>query len=238
MKTLRRRPKRRRSLPQVDARTVAEDPSGVDGPRRRCLATGEFKPKSALVRFVIGPEGTVVPDVRERLPGRGLWVSARRADIASAVKRGLFAKAAHKEVKVPDDLASAVEGLIARHALELLGLARKAGLVVMGARQVEALLNDGGATLLIEAQDASPRETARMQARARAQGIALAPCFSAAELGLALGRENVIHAALCAGPLAQRFLDETMRLGGFRGADMRAGALARPHSAQQPAQSD
>ncbi len=207
-----------------------------DGPHRRCLVTGEVKPKSALVRFVVGPESTIVPDVRERLPGRGLWVSARRADVEAAAQRGLFAKAARKAVKIPDDLAALVESLILRYALDLFGLARKAGLVAAGARQVEAALSNRSAALLIEAADASPREAARLRARAEAQGLALVQCFSAAELGLALGRENVVHAALCAGPLAQRFLDETVRLGGFRGAEMRAPA--RPHSAQRPVPSE
>jgi predicted RNA-binding protein YlxR (DUF448 family) len=208
------------------------------GAERRCLVTGSVKPKSALIRFVVGPESTIVPDVRERLPGRGLWVSARRADIEAAAKRGLFAKAAHKAVKVPDDLAAVVESLIVRHALELLGLARKAGLVAAGARQVETALSDRRAALLIEAEDASPREAARLRARAEAQEIALVRCFSAAELGLALGRQNVVHAALYAGPLARRFLDETVRLDGFRGADMRAGASARPHSGERQVRSE
>jgi predicted RNA-binding protein YlxR (DUF448 family) len=208
------------------------------GAERRCLVTGGVKPKSALIRFVVGPESTIVPDVRERLPGRGLWVSARRADIEAAAKRGLFAKAAHKAVKVPDDLAAVVESLIVRHALELLGLARKAGLVAAGARQVETALSDRRAALLIEAEDASPREAARLRARAEAQEIALVRCFSAAELGLALGRQNVVHAALYAGPLARRFLDETVRLDGFRGADMRAGASARPHSGERQVRSE
>jgi hypothetical protein len=168
---------------------------------------------------VIAPEGALVPDVRERLPGRGLWVSARRDAVELARKRGLFAKAARKSVTVPDDLPRLVESLIARHALDLLGLARKAGLVAAGATKVEAALESGKAALLIEANDAAPRAAARMAARAQAQGIPRISCFSAAELGLALGRENVVHAALSAGPLAQRFLDQTVRLSGFRGVD-------------------
>lgn len=182
------------------------------------------RPKSALVRFVVGPEGALIPDVRERLPGRGLWTSARRDAVEGAVKRGLFAKAARMKVAVPAGLAEMVEGLLARHALDLLGLARKAGLVAAGARQAEAALNNGRAMLLLEASDASPREAARWRSRAKAQDIAVVQCFSATELGLALGRENVVHAAMSAGPLAQRFHDESVRLGGFRGAEMRAEA--------------
>lgn len=171
------------------------------------------------MRFVVGPEGAIVPDIRERLPGRGLWVSAERDAIARAVKGGLFAKAARKPVRVPEDLSALVERQIARHALDLLGFARKAGLVAPGATKAEAALKAGRAALLIEARDASPREAKPFRARAESLGIPVVTCFTAAELGLALGRENVVHAALRAGPLAQRFLDETVRLGGFRGAE-------------------
>ncbi len=114
-----------------------------DGPERKCLATGEVSPKSGLVRFVVGPDGAVVPDIAAKLPGRGMYVSADRAAIALAARKGLFARAARQPVKAPDGLADLVETLITRRVVELLSMARKAGDAITGYEKVKEWLVGG-----------------------------------------------------------------------------------------------
>ena len=103
-----------------------------DDPDRKCIATGEVQPKAGLIRFCLGPDDMVVPDILARLPGRGFYVSADRAAIDKAAKKGLFARAAKQPVKVPDDLADLVETLLLRRVIDLISLARKASGAVMG----------------------------------------------------------------------------------------------------------
>ncbi len=193
-------------------------------PHRRCLATGEVKPTSALVRFVVAPDGVLVADIAGRLPGRGLWVSAQRAAVELAEKKRLFAKAARCAVSVPASLADDLEARLARQALNLLGLARSAGLVTFGADKVAAALQAGRLIALIEAADGSPREHARVRSAGKGTIHTIVRCFSVEELDLALGRENVVHAGLSEGRLSARFLEEVGRLGGFRDAVAEAEA--------------
>jgi predicted RNA-binding protein YlxR (DUF448 family) len=192
------------------ARIVAE------AGERRCLVTREAKPRADLVRFVVGPEQGVVPDVAERLPGRGLWVSATRAAVEAAVKGGLFARAAKAPVRAPADLADQVERLLAERALGLLGMARRAGVLSFGHDRVSARLAEGRAGLLVEAADAAPDGAARMAARAR--GLPVIRLFSRVELGAALGRAEIVHLAFDQGALAAAFAAAAARLAGFRPA--------------------
>jgi uncharacterized protein len=185
------------------------------GPVRRCVATWAVKPAGEMVRFVVDPSGAVVPDVAGRLPGRGLWVTAERSAVDRA-SRGGFAKAARAAVKVPPNLAGLVETLLARRAGEILGLARRSGAVLTGFDRVAEALAEGKVAVLVQAGDASPSGRAKLSAKARALGLREVECLTLAELGLALGRENVVHAAVAPGGLAQRLLDETDRLHGFR----------------------
>ena|ERR1700722_1635539 len=183
---------------------------------RRCFVTGEVRPKAELVRFVVDPAGRVVPDVAGRLPGRGLWLTARRDIVDRAVAKRLFARAARATVAVEDGLADRIEALLAARCGDFLGLARRAGLAVAGYVKVRELAATGGAAVLVEAADGGV--DARSKLVAVAPKAALVDCLSCAELSAALGREHVVHAALAPGRLAAAFLAETARLSGFRPA--------------------
>jgi hypothetical protein len=185
-----------------------------EGPERRCLATGESRPIHGLIRFVVGPDGTLAPDLAERLPGRGMWVSADRAALAKAVARNLFARAAKAPVRVPEGFADLVEALLLRRTVEFLALARKAGLAFSGHDRVKARLRQGPVAALIEASDGAEQGKARL--RPLAGDAPRIACLTGAELGLAFGRDHVIHAALDAGGVTGRVLREADRLAGLR----------------------
>ncbi len=184
--------------------------------QRRCIVSGEVKETRNLVRFVVAPGGAVVPDVAERLPGRGIWLSASREMVGAACAKGLFAKAARAKVSVADDLADQTDTLLARRCLDLLGLARRAGQAALGFEKVRTLISAGGAILLIAARDGADHGKAKL--RGLGKSLPVVELFASAELSLAFGRENVIHAALAPGRLADRFLTETVRLAEFRPA--------------------
>ncbi len=155
-----------------------------------------------------------MPDIEGKLPGRGLWVCARREAVELAVRKGAFARAAKQAVKVSPDLADQIERLLARRCINLVGLCRRAGLAVAGFVKVEERLVAGRVAVLVQAADASPDGKAKLARLAR--GIERVEILSSAELGLALGRENVVHAALSPGGLTSSFLAEAQRLAGFR----------------------
>jgi hypothetical protein len=188
--------------------------------------TRERLPKEVMIRFVVGPEGDLVPDLAAKLPGRGAWVVADCAAIETAAKKGLFAKSFGAPVQVPQDLGLRVGWLLVRRALDILGQARKAGALIMGGAKVQAAARCGAVGALIEASDGAPDGRRKAQSALRAggrfdparplEGALIVGCFSSQELSLALGRENVIHAALPEGGFADRFLAEARRLMGFR----------------------
>ena len=207
-----------------------------DGPRttrsgtaRMCAVTREVRPVDELIRFVLDGSGQVVPDVKRKLPGRGLWVSASRQAVAAAVKRQLFAKGFRKPVKDRETLVAETDALLARSAIEALAIAAKAGQVVSGFAKVEASLKAGEAKALIHARDGAAdgiRKLDNLAAAASAGGNAeitgkmpVINTLSSAELDLALGRSNVIHAALLAGPAGKTFLSRIERLVRFRTSD-------------------
>lgn len=196
------------------ARLITIDDEPEDGPTRRCLVTGEVRPKAELLRFVVDPGGHIVPDVSHRLPGRGLWLTARSDILAEAVSKRLFARAAKAPVAVEAGLEERVEALLARRCAELLGLARRAGLVRAGFVKVKEALTKGGVAILIAASDGAADGRAKLGAVA--PGVTVVSCLSAAELGAALGREHAVHVAMKSGPLADLFLAEARRLAGFR----------------------
>jgi hypothetical protein len=185
-----------------------------DEPERKCLATGEVSPKSGLVRFVVGPDDGVVPDIAAKLPGRGMYVSADRAAIAMAAKKNLFSRAARQPVKAPEGLADLVEVLLARRVVELLSMARKANSAVTGYEKVKDWLEKGRAAVLIQAEDGSERGKTKL--RPPSGENSLISCLNAGEIGLAFGRERAIHAALAAGGLTTRVVEEAARLAGLR----------------------
>ena len=186
---------------------------------RRCLLTGEILPEARLLRFVVAPDGAVVPDVEAKLPGRGLWVTAERAAIGKAAAKNLFAKAAKAPAKAGADLASQVEARLVERMLGLIGLARRAGELFLGFDQVEkALRGPNPPPLIVEAAEAAPDGRRKLQAAATAKAHVpfVIGALSSTELSLALGRENVVHAALKPGRIAERLIFEAARLEGFR----------------------
>lgn len=187
---------------------------GRDEPERRCIATGERGPKAGLIRYVVGPEGQVVPDLLGRLPGRGMHVSASRQAIDTAVKKGLFARAAKAPVKAAPGLADEVEALLLRRVVELISLARKAGAAVAGYEKVRDWLVKEHAAVLIQASDGSERGKTKLR-RPEGEGRFIG-CLTARELGLSFGREHVIHGALAAGGLTSRVVEDAAKLAGLR----------------------
>lgn len=185
-----------------------------EGSLRRCVVTGAVRPPEEMVRFVESPGGEVVPDLERILPGRGIWLSASRDVLNTAVAKGLFSKAARKRLTAPPDLADRVERLLARRCFDLLGLARRAGQVAAGFEQVRSEARSGRGAVLLEARDASP--AGRAKVGALASGLPVVDLFSSLELGAALGRDATMHVLVGRGRLAARLLTETRRLAGFR----------------------
>ena len=182
-------------------------------PERRCIVTGEVKPAAELIRFVVGPDGAIVPDLLGKLPGRGIWVSANRAALDKAVAKNLFARAARQPVTVPDDLVDHIETALADRVVHLISLARKAGQAVAGYEKVKDWLGKEEARVLIQASDGSERGKSKLSTPYGGRFIG---CLTGSELGLAFGRENVIHSALAGGGLTSRVVEEAAKLSGMR----------------------
>lgn len=184
---------------------------------RRDIVSGEVMAEEKLVRFVVGPGEAITPDLARKLPGRGLWVAADRASVETATKKNLFARAAKAKVVVTADLATQVEFLLKRRLLAGLGLARKAGETTSGFEKVSQAITSQKTAWLIEASDGAADGRRKLWALARKQPKppGLIGVFTAAELGLALGLENVIHTAFLAGRAADRWAQDVHRLSGF-----------------------
>ena len=186
---------------------------------RRCVATGQSLPEAKLIRFALAPDGLLVPDVAAKLPGRGVWVSSDRESIEAAVRKGGFARSLKAPVRAPENLADQVEALLARRCLDLLGLTRRAGAIAIGAQQVEDAIRARPALILVEASDGAADGREKLQKLHVGLWKRPAPtvgCFTAAELGMALGRDRVIHACLLQERMAQGWAVEIGRLSGFR----------------------
>jgi predicted RNA-binding protein YlxR (DUF448 family) len=187
---------------------------------RTCIITRRVLPVEALIRFVVAPDGTVVPDLRHRLPGRGVWVSASAEHVRTAERKRLLARAFDGGAVVAPGLAERVEALLEAAALAALSLARKAGTVVAGFAKVEAAVEAASVVALIDAREAAGDGVARLAAAARRHGDRQIPavrCFSGEQLDLAFGRTNVIHAALLAGPASDNVLKRVRDLLDYRG---------------------
>ena len=212
---------------------VTETDTGprMPGRERLCAATREVRPVADLIRFVAGPQG-IVPDLKRKLPGRGVWITARRGTVAEAVKRGTFKKSLKADVTIPADLPGLVERLMVRAALDALAITHKSGLVAAGTGKVEDAIAGGLAVAVIHAADAAPDGVRKLAAAIKrhsagigsqgADGTAgpeemcVVRTFTSAELDLALGRSNVVHAALLAGRASETFLMRWRDLGHFR----------------------
>jgi len=200
---------------------------------RRCIASGEARPKAEMIRFVAGPDGTVVPDLAGRLPGRGLWLAPRREHLERACTRNLFARAAKAPLRVPEDLQARVEMLLSRRCLELVGLAKRAGQAGSGYGRVASLLASGGVAVLLAAVDTAEDGRRKLRAVARAQVSApqVVEVFTAEELGRALGKAARAHVAIAPGGFAERLAMEAARLSSVRGEKGRENAGLAPEGA-------
>lgn len=195
-----------------------------DGLERRCIATGELRDPALMIRFVVGPEGQAVADIRNKLPGRGIWVSADKDALAKAIKTKAFSRSAKEQVSIPDDLFELTEKMLARRLVDLISLARKAGQAVTGYEKVKSLLETERATLLVQASDGSERGKSKLHSPPGKD--VFIGCLTSQELGLAFGRESVIHGALTAGGLSRQVKAEGIRLKGVRGHS--GGKKSRP----------
>lgn len=199
------------------------------GPQRRCIVTGERLAKETMVRCVVGPDGSIVPDVGAALPGRGLWLTSRRDIVATAVKKRAFDRAARRSVTIPADLADRIEMLLVQRCREAVGLARRSGKAVAGFEKVGQAIRKGGVGLLLAASDGA--HDGRHKVAAMAPGLPVMDRLNAAELGAAFGRDHVVHGAIGAGALAARLQVDAARLAGFRASADTAAAEEGPHHA-------
>jgi predicted RNA-binding protein YlxR (DUF448 family) len=191
------------------------------GRERRCIVTGEVLPESKLVRFVADPDGRIVPDLAARLPGRGLWVSSRKSVLEVAVAKNQFSRAAKSNLTVPADLPARVGQQLVGRMLDFLGLARRSGALVQGFDAVlESLKGKSPPDVLVEAADGGSDGRKKLLAAAQSHHVhpAVIDCLYCSELSLALGRENVVHAAVKRGRFSERLRLEAGRLEGFRPA--------------------
>jgi hypothetical protein len=207
-------------------------------PERLCVATREVRPIGDLIRFVVGPDGEAVPDVKSKLPGRGVWVTATHEALGEAIKRKAFARGFKRDVRLPADLIGRTEQLLERAVIDALAVAGKAGLVATGFAKTEAALAHDHVVALLHAAEAAPEGVRKLDAAIRRQGAGAAPAMirflTTEQLDLALNRPNVIHAAVLAGPASETFLARCRRLERFRAGDQHQQAgqaapnLSRP----------
>jgi hypothetical protein len=207
------------------------------GPRaheleRLCVATRTVKPVADMIRFVVGPDGEAVPDLKHKLPGRGVWVTSTQDALTDAIKRKAFVRGFKREVRLPADLVARTDRLLERAALDALAIAGKAGLVATGFVKVETVLRQDEVVALIHATDAAPDGVRKLDAGLRRKSpgsIVVIGSLTSAQLDLALGRSNVIHAALLAGPPSDTFLARSRRLERFRTGDPAMAADTVPN---------
>ena len=184
---------------------------------RRCIATGEAQPRAGLIRFVLSPDGIVTPDLAERLPGRGIWVSAQREAMELAIAKKLFSRSAKTQATIPDGLLELVESLLLKRVIDLISLARRNGSAICGFEKTKGALISGKAVVLLQALDGSGPQKGKL--RPPDGHNTYISCLKSAELGLAFGRDYVIHAALAAGGLTRSVKKDIARLAGIRGED-------------------
>ncbi|WP_081925504.1 RNA-binding protein [Bosea sp. UNC402CLCol] len=218
-----------------------------EGSERSCVLTRAVKAPDDLIRFVAGPDGTLVPDLRRKLPGRGVWASLSRKAVTEAIRRKAFERSLKTKVAVPADLPEMIDALMLRDVQQALSMANKAGLVVAGFGKVEALVETGRCLAVIAASDGAEdgkrkigqairrAEAARENEGLKARRLPVVAIFTAADLELALGRAHVIHAALAPGPAAEGVLSRWRRLVRYRTDDTAASDQNEPEDTTEPA---
>jgi predicted RNA-binding protein YlxR (DUF448 family) len=209
------------TAPEADAGPL--DRKG--GSERLCIATRTVRPVEDMIRFVAGPDGDVTPDLKGKLPGRGVWVTATRNALATAVAKGAFARGLKRQVKATTELCALTERLLEQAVLDALSMAHKAGHVLTGFSRVEAALGRDDLCALIHARDGAADGVRKLAAGLRQNRPPGAPAvlaindFNSTQLDLALGRSNVIHAALLAGSGSESVLARYRCLIGFRASE-------------------
>ncbi len=193
--------------------------SEAEGSERTCIVTRRAGAPETMIRFVRAPDGTVTPDIRARLPGRGVWIGARAALVAEATKKRMFARGLKEKTEAPPDLADSVDRLLEADCLQMLALANKAGGVICGFNKAADALSESKVVALLAAHDGGADGKRKLRQMARRAGRAETPTiglFASSQLDLALGRTNVIPAALVAGGPAENFLVRCQRLAAYR----------------------
>jgi hypothetical protein len=196
------------------------------GAERFCAATGTVRPVADMIRFVVAPDGEVVADLKRRLPGRGIWVTATRQALRSAIARKVFGRGFKRDVRLMPEMIEATERLLEQGALAALAIAHKAGKVAIGFAKTEAALDRARIAALVHAADAATDGARKLAGALRrrlepeAGEIPVIDMFTSAQLDLALGRSNVVHAALLAGRESDTFLARTKLLDRFRTGDL------------------
>jgi predicted RNA-binding protein YlxR (DUF448 family) len=194
---------------------------------RMCAVSREVRPIDELIRFVVSPQGQIVPDLKRKLPGRGMWITTSREVVAEAVRRNHFSKAFKRELRIPQTFPADIEALLVRSVTEALGIAAKAAQIVAGFGKVESALREGTVEVLIHASDGAADGIRKLDMLARQNDgnrgakpqIPVVTALKSTELDLALTRSNVIHAALLAGPASKSFLSRSQMLVRYRMAD-------------------
>lgn len=206
------------------------EPGERETAHRLCALTRDELDPESLIRFVVAPSGDIVPDLERRLPGRGVWITSRKSVVAKAVKANVFAKSLKRQVQVSEDLPERIEALLVRRAMEAFSLANKAGLVTTGFAQVAALVETGHAAALAHGCDAAPGGREKLDrkflaiARETGRRAPIVTTLSTEQLSLAMGRSNVVHAALIQGGATDRYLSEAERLERYRLGSTASGA--------------
>ena len=223
----------------MDAEPAATDNADepeLSGPARLCALTRTVRPIEELVRFGAGLDGIVVPDLGRKLPGRGVWVELSRARLQEAVRRNVFAKSLKRAVTAAPDLPDRVEALLVKRVLEALPLANKAALVIPGTAKVEEALDRGQVVAIFHGSDAAAGGQEKLDRKFRAvvagsdtQGLIVTD-LTIEQISLAIGRANVVHAAIISGGAAARLLDEAKRLNRFRDGPQASPMALTPYN--------
>jgi uncharacterized protein len=210
-------------LAQSDAIELDHGPRSR-GAERFCVVTRAVRPVEDMIRFVIAPNGEPVADLKHNLPGRGVWVTATRSALTQAVKTNAFARGFRREVRLAADLVGSTERLLENAALDAMAMARKAGLVAMGFAQVETALRHDLVIALLHAAEAAQDGVKKLDSALRQSrqsgSVRTVRILTTAQLDLALGRPNVIHAALLAGRASEPFMARLRRLERFRSGEL------------------
>jgi predicted RNA-binding protein YlxR (DUF448 family) len=205
--------------------THSSQAGAANGPLRLCAVSRAHKAPDDLIRFVLDPNGAIVPDLARRLPGRGIWVEATRAAVTAAVRRNVFARSLKRQVVVPADLAAQVERLMVRRLAEALSLAKKAGLAVAGFAKVDELIGGGRAAVLMHAAEAAVDGVSKLDRKFKAltgeeaAREAIVRELTGAEMSLAMGLPSVVHAAASQGGASQRIVQAAERLRRYRAGE-------------------